>query len=237
MLPIESPSEAEELVRDVSSELRISRPLYLETAILLQYFFGFLAVAFILFTLIIVFPIVVKTDHEVCVSEAQGTSPGKFFSYRPPVCHGSYSQGWNIGGHVILNVLGTIILSGSNYLQQICTSPGFGELAPILTSNKSFTFGTNMPSRLLLRKGWKITIFWTILVLTSIPIHLLLNTIIADVGICVTIRNVPICIVGGTMLVKSVVAFLSSDISKEPFEKIALHGVGSTHGNCYWLSW
>ena len=42
MLPVESPSEADELrlepVGDVSSGLRLSRPSYLATAVILQYF-------------------------------------------------------------------------------------------------------------------------------------------------------------------------------------------------------
>jgi len=77
---------------------------------------------------------------------------------------------------------------------------------------------------------------------TSLPIHLLLNTIIADVGICVTIRSVPVFIVAGTMVVKSVVAFWFVKHLKRTFQEDRLFNslgdlilFGSTqYGKQFW---
>jgi hypothetical protein len=66
----------------------------------------------------------------------------------------------------------------SNYLQQICTSPSEKDILLAFREKRlKITFGANSPWRLFRRHKQKLCATWIVLVLTSLPIHFLLNGI------------------------------------------------------------
>jgi hypothetical protein len=90
----------------------------------------------------------------------------------------------NYALHLLINCLGTGIVACSNYLQQstsshvsniVCTSPTFEDIKNEMLHYGDVSFGSNSP-RALFRRGHKTMILiWTLLILTSLPIHLFLN--------------------------------------------------------------
>jgi hypothetical protein len=85
-------------------------------------------------------------------------------------------QTYNLVAHFLINGLGTIVLASSNYLQQICSSPSINEIASRVGQGKDFRFGSNSPSSAFRQKA-TLTLVWIMLVLTSLPLHLMLNGI------------------------------------------------------------
>jgi hypothetical protein len=85
-------------------------------------------------------------------------------------------QTYNLVAHFLINGLGTIVLASSNYLQQICSSPSISEIAMRVGQGRDFQFGSNSPGSVL-RQKFTLALVWVLLVLTSLPLHLMLNGI------------------------------------------------------------
>jgi hypothetical protein len=85
-------------------------------------------------------------------------------------------QTYNLVAHFLINGLGTIVLASSNYLQQICSSPSISEIAMRVGQGRDFQFGSNSPGSVF-RQKFTLTLVWILLVLTSLPLHLMLNGI------------------------------------------------------------
>jgi hypothetical protein len=81
---------------------------------------------------------------------------------------------WNFWLHIFINALGSAILSASNYTMQCVTSPTRKECDRAHVCSDWLDIG--IPSvRNLSRIGWQWRWLWTLLALSSIPIHLLFN--------------------------------------------------------------
>lgn len=78
----------------------------------------------------------------------------------------------NSGLHVFINILSTILLSGSNYCMQCLSAPTRGEVDKAHAQGKWLDIG--IPSlRNVRHLSWKRIILWVLLALTSLPLHLL----------------------------------------------------------------
>lgn len=82
----------------------------------------------------------------------------------------------NDGLHLVVNVIGSLIVSFSAYLQQLCTAPTYHHILKGITpEGGDIQFGSNLPVALFRRRQTKLIIVWIFLVVTSLPIHLALN--------------------------------------------------------------
>jgi hypothetical protein len=78
----------------------------------------------------------------------------------------------NTGLHVLINVLSTVLLSGSNYCMQCLSAPTRSEVDKAHAKGKWLDIG--IPSiRNIRYLSWQRIILWTLLALTSLPLHLL----------------------------------------------------------------
>jgi hypothetical protein len=78
----------------------------------------------------------------------------------------------NTGLHVLINVLSTILLSGSNYCMQCLSAPTRSEVDSAHAKGTWLDIG--IPSiRNVKHLSRKRTILWVLLALTSLPLHLL----------------------------------------------------------------
>ena len=150
-------------------EASISRPGYLGVANFISYVLVFLALAFVIAATIAIRLTLSEDNSGSLLSVASIT-------LLSGSC-GTRLHTINLGAHVLLNIIGTLILGSSNYLQQICTSPEFRDIAAEIGSTGDSFFGANSPSRLFRRRN-SLTGIWAMLIMTSLPIHLMLNGII-----------------------------------------------------------
>jgi uncharacterized protein DUF6536 len=79
---------------------------------------------------------------------------------------------YNIGAHLIINVLSTILLSGSNYCMQCLSAPTRREINN--AHKRGITLDIGIPSLRNLRAidRWKV-LMWILLGISSLPLHLL----------------------------------------------------------------
>ena len=83
-----------------------------------------------------------------------------------------YAKILNTGMHVLINILSTVLLSGSNYCMQCISAPTRLEVDNAHTNNKWLDIG--IPSLRNLRHiRRRNLILWLFLALTSLPLHLL----------------------------------------------------------------
>jgi hypothetical protein len=83
----------------------------------------------------------------------------------------------NVAITIVVNFLGEIVLFISTQLQQLCTSPSAVDIATELDKGDA-SFGANAPWRMFRRSGNRgVSFFWVFLVVSSLPLHLLLNGI------------------------------------------------------------
>lgn len=79
---------------------------------------------------------------------------------------------WSTGFHILINVLGTILLGASNYCMQCLSAPSRKDVDHMHAHGKWLDIGT--PSVANLRvMSWVQIIIWCLLVLTSLPFHIL----------------------------------------------------------------
>ena len=84
----------------------------------------------------------------------------------------------NIAIHLLINLFGTIVLGSSNYLQQVCSSPDIEEVERRLESNGDISFGANSASSVFSQRSFSLKLIWLSFVLTSVPIHVMINGIV-----------------------------------------------------------
>jgi hypothetical protein len=82
---------------------------------------------------------------------------------------------WNTALHVVINILSSIILSASNYAMQCLYSPTRVECDSAHARRDWLDIGVN-GVRNLTRISWQRRILWTLLGISSVPIHLLFNS-------------------------------------------------------------
>jgi hypothetical protein len=79
---------------------------------------------------------------------------------------------WNNGLHVVINILSTILLSGSNYCMQCLSAPTREEVDKAHANKRWLDIG--IPSiRNVRHLGKQRIALWVVLALTSLPLHLL----------------------------------------------------------------
>jgi hypothetical protein len=158
------PSENTAINQDVS----LWQIGYLSTARIIGYVLAFFALLFSV-AAIVVFTLTRK--------HADGSAILQVESF--PLTSGSCDSNlhtYNLIAHLFINLLGTIILGSSNYLQQICTSPSVTGVTKQLKRHGDVKFGANSPSAVF-RQRSTLTMLWLSLVITSLPIHIMLNGI------------------------------------------------------------
>jgi hypothetical protein len=79
----------------------------------------------------------------------------------------------NIAMHLLINVLGTALLSGSNYCMQCLSAPTRSDVDTAHAKRDWLDIGIHSVRNLYGRIGWVRTILWLILGLSSLPLHLL----------------------------------------------------------------
>jgi len=84
----------------------------------------------------------------------------------------------NITIHLLINFFGTIVLGSSNYLQQICASPDLEEIERRLKAKGDLSFGANSASSVFGQRSFSLKVIWLSFVVTSVPIHVMLNGIV-----------------------------------------------------------
>jgi hypothetical protein len=90
-------------------------------------------------------------------------------------CDSKKLQFNNLFAHFFVNVIGTVILGLSNYIQQMCASPNIEDVSKGFQSRGDIQFGSNSPTAVF-RIGQRVlSIAWVALILTSLPLHLTLN--------------------------------------------------------------
>jgi hypothetical protein len=78
----------------------------------------------------------------------------------------------NTGLHVIINIFSTILLSGSNYCMQCLSAPTREDVDQAHAKGKWLVIG--VPSfRNLMRISGKRFLLWSLLIISSLPLHLL----------------------------------------------------------------
>jgi hypothetical protein len=92
-------------------------------------------------------------------------------------CDSKKLQFNNLFAHFFVNVIGTVILGLSNYIQQMCASPNIEDVSQGFQRRGDIQFGSNSPTAVF-RIGQRVlSIAWVALILTSLPLHLTLNGI------------------------------------------------------------
>lgn len=84
----------------------------------------------------------------------------------------SLSKGWATGLHLLINILSTIVLAASNYCMQNLSAPSRADVDRAHAKRTWLDIGTSG-----LRNLWFVNtrrrILWFLLLITSLPIHLL----------------------------------------------------------------
>lgn len=83
----------------------------------------------------------------------------------------------NVWIHLLINILSTLLLAASNYCMQVLSAPSRKELAQAHAQRYWLQIG--VPSfRNLRRIGRDRTILWMLLLLSSMPLHLMFNSVV-----------------------------------------------------------
>ncbi|KAL8965133.1 MAG: hypothetical protein Q9197_006661, partial [Variospora fuerteventurae] len=92
----------------------------------------------------------------------------------------SSMEGSNVMIHLVINVAATMILGMSNTYQQLVTSLSTSELRWALSKHEDSRVGTNSPFNINHKKTKKVQAWcqWLLLILTSLPVHFLANSVI-----------------------------------------------------------
>src|SRR5947207_3190923 len=87
--------------------------------------------------------------------------------------------------HFDINFLGSIVLVSSNYLQEICSNPSFMEIRKGIEARKDLKFGSNSNAVFSDGKSLSQRLIWIMLVLTSLPVHIMINGIMGPAVISI----------------------------------------------------
>ena len=89
-------------------------------------------------------------------------------------------EGKNVVLHLVINIAATMILGMSNTYQQLVTSLSTGEIRWVLSKHGDSRVGTNSPFNISHKKTKKVQAWaqWILLIVTSVPVHFLANSVI-----------------------------------------------------------
>ncbi|KAL8365470.1 hypothetical protein RB595_004333 [Gaeumannomyces hyphopodioides] len=82
----------------------------------------------------------------------------------------------NTGIHVLINVLSTILLAGSNYCMQVLSAPTRAQVDRAHARGRWVDVGVPSLRNLFVAVGWRNRILWALMATSSIPLHLLHNS-------------------------------------------------------------
>lgn len=85
----------------------------------------------------------------------------------------------NIGLHLLINIVSTLVLASSNFFMQVLCAPTRSELDEAHVKRKFLEIGVQSP-RNLLRIPFPRSIGWLLLALTSVPLHVVFNSVVAE---------------------------------------------------------
>ena len=92
-------------------------------------------------------------------------------------CDSRTLQIQNLIAHFLVNCVGTVILGMSNYIQQLCSSPTEEDVLHGFRKRGDILFGANSPTSVFQMRHKNLRLIWISLLLTSLPVHLMLNGI------------------------------------------------------------
>lgn len=101
------------------------------------------------------------------------------FTFYRGTCNGGTASRVNQGLHLIINAFATCILASSNFFMQVLNAPSRDEVDAAHKRGRSLHIGVpswRNAAWVARSKTWA----WAVLVLTSIPIHLLFNSAVFD---------------------------------------------------------
>ncbi|EJT68583.1 hypothetical protein GGTG_13843 [Gaeumannomyces tritici R3-111a-1] len=84
----------------------------------------------------------------------------------------------NTGIHVLINVLSTALLAGSNYCMQVLSAPTRAQVDRAHTRGRWVDVGVPSLRNLFVAVGWRNKILWVLMATSSIPLHLLYNSVV-----------------------------------------------------------
>ena len=113
-------------------------------------------------------------------------------------CDSRTLQIQNLIAHFLVNCVGTVILGMSNYIQQLCSSPTEEDISHGFRTRGDTQFGANSPTSVLKMSHKNLRLIWISLLLTSLPVHLMLNGITGFAAKAVSAERtaVPLSLVG-----------------------------------------
>ncbi|KAK1674671.1 hypothetical protein BDP55DRAFT_632742 [Colletotrichum godetiae] len=86
-------------------------------------------------------------------------------------------QSWNTCAHVAINIISTVLLTGSNYCMQCLIAPTRTEIDSAHAKHEWLDIG--IPSiRNFWSIAWKRRMLWALLAMSSFPLHLLFNSVV-----------------------------------------------------------
>jgi hypothetical protein len=77
--------------------------------------------------------------------------------------------------HLLINILGTMLLSGSNYCMQVMCAPTRADVQRAHRKDRHLNVGVQSPRNLFSITWWR-TAIWFVLSLSSVPLHLMYNS-------------------------------------------------------------
>ncbi|OJJ84364.1 uncharacterized protein ASPGLDRAFT_125960, partial [Aspergillus glaucus CBS 516.65] len=87
----------------------------------------------------------------------------------------SVSKNWERGLHLLINTLSTIMLAASNYCMQCLSSPSRQNVDTAHTQRRWLDIGVSSMKNLSF-VGWRRCTLWVLLLISSLPIHLIYNS-------------------------------------------------------------
>ena len=84
----------------------------------------------------------------------------------------STPKNWTRGLHLLINILSTIMLAASNYCMQCLSSPSRQNIDDLHPQQEWLDIGIPSPKNLFFI-GWRRRVLWMLLLVSSLPIHLM----------------------------------------------------------------
>lgn len=84
----------------------------------------------------------------------------------------SVTKGWETGSHLIINILSTGLLAASNYCMQYLNAPTREDVDQAHKNDRWLSIGVTS-SRNVLFMGTVRKVLWSLLLISSLPIHLM----------------------------------------------------------------
>ncbi|KAL6921275.1 hypothetical protein FSST1_005301 [Fusarium sambucinum] len=89
----------------------------------------------------------------------------------------STTRNMNLGIHLVINVFGSILLSASNYGMQCLSTPTRADVDKAHAHKRWVDIGIPSFRNLRIVSAWRVALWW-LLIFSSVPLHLLLNSVV-----------------------------------------------------------